>query len=88
MLIPFAAHARPGIPGNSIPKNGNSMCELRPKTTMKSMPAAKRAFLGVHKECDLNGNIVRIQRSAVIPTINHAENNCATQTVNTRKRQS
>ena len=87
-MTPFAAHARCGIPGNTIPKNGNNMCELRPTTTMKSMAATNRAFFGVHNECDLNGNLVRIQRSVAIITSNHAENNCATQIVNTRKRQS
>lgn len=54
---------------------------------MKSMPAAKKAFFGVHNEFDLNGNVVRIQRSIVMRTTNHAENNWATQTVNPRKRQ-
>lgn len=54
---------------------------------MKSVPAAKKEFFGVHIEIDLNGNFVRIQRSVVMMTTNHAENNCATQTVNPRKRQ-
>ncbi len=47
-MIPFAAHAKYGIPGNNIPKNGSSMWELRPTTIMKSMAAAKKAFFGVH----------------------------------------
>ncbi len=74
-MTPFAAHANSGIPGNSIPKNGSSMCELRPTTRMNSMAATKKAFFGVHNEFDLNGNFVRIQRSVTMITSNHAENN-------------
>lgn len=64
------------------------MCELRPTTIMKSMPATNRAFFGVHNEFALNGNLVRIHRSVAIITTSHAEYNCATQIVNTRNRQS
>jgi hypothetical protein len=42
---------------------------------MKILPAANKAFFGVHKVFDLNGNLVRIQRSVLIITTNHAENN-------------
>jgi len=87
-LYMVGPHAKIENPGMSIPYNGVNMWEWTPISMTSNTPTTNKTFFGVHKEPDLYGNRVRIQRSTDIVTRIHEDNTWDTYMTNERNRQS